>query len=54
MLKGEITKEIYAFQRGLGPDVPLLGCLTFGEVGALGAGLPQFHNKTAVLLAIPA
>jgi hypothetical protein len=32
--------------------VPLLGCLSYGEIGALGRGGPQFHNKTAVVLAL--
>ncbi|MFT3767439.1 MAG: FIST C-terminal domain-containing protein [Minicystis sp.] len=45
--------ELSAIQAGLGDDVPLLGCLTFGEVGAIDGGAPQFHNKTAVVLALP-
>lgn len=53
LLKEDVGQEFAAFQRGLGEEVPLLGCLTFGEVGALGTGVPQFHNKTAVILAIP-
>lgn len=54
MLGDEVGRELAAFQEGLGAGVPLMGCLTFGEVGAFGAGVPQFHNKTAVLLALPA
>lgn len=53
MLRGEMHQELEAFQKGLGSDVPLIGCLTFGEIGALGTGVPQFHNKTAVLLTLP-
>jgi hypothetical protein len=31
----------------------MIGCLTFGEVGGSGTGVPQFHNKTAVVLTLP-
>jgi len=53
MLEREIGAELAAFRRELGEDVPLVGCLTFGEVGALGTGVPKFHNKTAVVLTLP-
>ena len=33
-------------------SVPLMGCLSYGEIGALGRGGPQFHNKTAVVVAL--
>ena len=45
--------ELSAIQTGVGSSVPFLGCLTFGEVGAMGPGAPQYHNKTAVVLALP-
>lgn len=48
-----IGPELAAFGRALGPDVPFLGCLSFGEVGAFGVSIPQFHNKTAVVLGLP-
>jgi hypothetical protein len=54
MLGDRLGEELAACRGALGPDVPLLGCLTFGEVGAFGARLPQFHNKTMVVLALPA
>jgi hypothetical protein len=54
MLGDRLTEELDACQAALGPAVPLLGCLTFGEVGALGARMPQFHNKTMVVLALAA
>lgn len=54
MLKDRMREELDAFREGLGGAVPMLGCLTFGEVGALGGGVPQLHNKTAVILALPA
>jgi hypothetical protein len=53
MLGDGVKDEFATFQQGLGEDVPIMGCLTFGEVGALGMGVPQFHNKTAVVLALP-
>lgn len=52
VLGSHASHERRAFQQGLGAKVPILGCLTFGEVGGLGAGVPQFHNKTAVVLAL--
>lgn len=54
LLGPRINEELQRFRAGLGRQVPLLGCLTFGEIGPLGRGQPQFHNKTAVLLALPA
>jgi len=47
-------EELARFQEALGAQVPMMGCLTFGEVGTLGTGVPQFHNKTAMVLALPA
>lgn len=54
MLGERFADELAACQGALGDGVPVLGCLTFGEVGAFGARLPQFHNKTMVVLALPA
>ena len=54
ILGDRLREELAACQAALGDDVPLLGCLTFGEVGAFGARMPQFHNKTMVVLALPA
>jgi hypothetical protein len=48
-----MREELSAIQAGIGAGVPMLGCLTFGEVGVIGTGAPQFHNKTAVVLAFP-
>jgi hypothetical protein len=53
MLGEGMGEELSAIKGGLGQAVPILGCLTFGEVGALGPSAPQFHNKTAVILALP-
>lgn len=46
--------ELAAYRGSLGPAVPMIGCLTYGEVGAFGDRVPQFHNKTSVVVAIPA
>ena len=54
MLGDRRGDEIAACQAALGDDVPVLGCLTFGEVGAFGARMPQFHNKSMVVVALPA
>lgn len=54
MLGDRLGDELAACHAALGGDVPVLGCLTFGEVGAFGSRLPQFHNKTMVVLALPA
>lgn len=54
MLGERLDEELSACHAALGGDVPVLGCLTFGEVGAFGARMPQFHNKTMVVLALPA
>ncbi|MGI5862761.1 MAG: FIST signal transduction protein [Myxococcales bacterium] len=53
MLGEAFGEEIESFVTALGPSTPMMGCLSFGEIGALGSGVPQFHNKTAVVLALP-
>jgi hypothetical protein len=54
LILGEhMREELSAIQCGVGAGVPLLGCLTFGEVGTIGSGSAQYHNKTAVVLAFP-
>lgn len=52
MLGQGVRDELATYGTEFGPEVPVIGCLTFGEVGALGRGVPQFHNKTAVVLAM--
>jgi hypothetical protein len=52
MLRQRYPKELETFQKGLGEAIPFLGCLTLGEVGSFGKGIPQFHNKTAVVMAL--
>ncbi len=52
MLGESFDEELRTFTFQLDEAVPLVGCLSFGEIGALGRGGPQFHNKTAVVLAL--
>ena len=47
-----IGEELAGIGEGIGGGVPMMGCLTFGEVGAPESGMPQFHNKTAVVFAM--
>jgi hypothetical protein len=54
LLGDAVRDELTTFASELGAGAPVMGCLTFGEVGALGRGMPQFHNKTAVVLALGA
>lgn len=50
LLMGErFQDEIFSLRRTLGEDVPLLGALTFGEVGSY-EDVPLFHNKTTVVV----
>jgi hypothetical protein len=52
MLGASFDDELETFASALEVPVPLLGCLSHGEIGALGRVGPQFHNKTAVVLAL--
>jgi hypothetical protein len=52
VLGPRIREELSVMRQVLGDEVPMLGCLTFGEVGAQGVALPQFHNKTTVVLSL--
>lgn len=42
------NREIRAIREAIGKELPMLGVLTFGEVGSY-AGVPQFHNKTVAI-----
>lgn len=50
----ELSAEIRAVREGLGADVPVFGCLTFGQIGSLAGGSPQFHSKSVQVCALPA
>lgn len=44
----EFEKELGAIRESVGLDIPILGALTFGEVGSYD-GIPLFHNKNTVI-----
>jgi hypothetical protein len=48
LLGATFADELQIFAEAL----PLVGCLSHGEIGALGRGGPQYHNKTAVVMAL--
>ncbi len=49
LLMGEaFGGELAAIRAAIGPQVPLLGALTFGEIGS-SKDVPLLHNKTAVV-----
>jgi len=52
LLMGDrFAEEIRAIRAAIGPEVPLLGALTFGEVGAY-EDVPLMHNKTTVVAVV--
>lgn len=52
ILGTSFEEELAAFCEPMGQGVPLFGCLTYGEIAAFGREVPQFHNKTAVVVAL--
>jgi hypothetical protein len=52
ILGASFADELVAYRDALGQDVPVIGCLTFGEIASFGREVPQFHNKTTVVVAI--
>jgi hypothetical protein len=50
----DLSAEIRAVREGLGVDAPIFGCLTFGQIGSLAGGAPQFHSKSVQVCAVPA
>jgi hypothetical protein len=53
ILGRDMGRELAAIQEGVGRETPMMGCLTLGELGTVGSVAPQFHNKTAVVMALP-
>ncbi len=45
LMGDDFNKELQVLIRAVGEDVPMLGTLTFGEVGSY-EDVPLFHNKT--------
>lgn len=52
-LGDQFNDEIAAIREVVGANVPVCGCLTYGEIGTIGNGPPEFHNKTITLCAFP-
>lgn len=50
LMKGHFQKELENLSRDFGSETPIVGFLSFGEIGALHAA-PSFHNKTLAVLA---
>jgi methyl-accepting chemotaxis protein len=53
ILKEQFQREIDAVRSVFG-QVPLAGCLTYGEIARYTGRLDGWHNATAVVVAIPA
>lgn len=50
LMGDRFREELRAIRKAAGPRLPILGALTFGEIGAAG-DVPQLHNKTTVAVA---
>lgn len=48
LMEDKFENELAAFRQIIGSDTPMVGALTFGEVGSVDYA-PFFHNKTVVL-----
>jgi hypothetical protein len=51
---GSASRELAGVRRGLGADIPVFGCMTFGGFGALSSGLGQYHSKSVNVCVLPA
>lgn len=45
--------EITVIKEAVGDGVPVFGCMTFGEIGSIAGGPPEFHNKSIVICVFP-
>ncbi|MGB9858444.1 MAG: FIST signal transduction protein [Moorellaceae bacterium] len=50
LLGENFAREMEAVTRGLGPEIPVIGMLSFGEISSV-SGTPLFYNKTIVAAA---
>ncbi len=48
LMEDDFIKELVAIGHGLGDKVPLMGTLTFGEIGSY-VDVPLLHNKTTAI-----
>ena len=53
LMGDEFGRELKALTSGVGLDVPLLGALSFGEIGSF-KDVPLFHNKTVAVAVLGA
>ncbi len=51
LLGDRFLEELQAVKETVGEGIPLLGALTFGEIGCID-GVPLLHNKTILVVAI--
>lgn len=51
LLGERFSEELRAVKKAIGAAIPLLGVLTFGEIGCVD-GVPFLHNKTILVVAI--
>ncbi len=50
LILGDFFKdEITVIKEAVGDGVPVFGCMTFGEIGSIAGGPPEFHNKSIVI-----
>jgi|Deesub1362B_J571_1020462.scaffolds.fasta_scaffold05168_3 hypothetical protein len=49
LLGEEFKRELEVIKEAVGKNIPIIGALTFGEVGSYVDEVPLFHNKTLVL-----
>ncbi len=48
-LEDQFEQELVGVRQGIGPEVPLYGALTLGEIASYGRGYLEFFNKTIVV-----
>jgi len=53
LLGDSFGDEIKTISEIVGTDVPIIGCLTFGEIGSFAGGAPEYHNKSVSLCIFP-
>ena len=53
-LGDDVGRELAEINRAAGEGTDVLGCTSYGEVGRLSDGFPQFHNRSIQVTALPA
>jgi hypothetical protein len=49
LLKKAFIDEIEAIHKCIGKDIPIFGCMTYGEIGSIQNGPLAFHNKSVTV-----